>query len=226
MTWPSSPRPARRSISRNLIIRLALEILREGGLDAVSMRRIAQGLGTGPASLYAHVRNKEQLYELMLDELLGDVAVPEPDPSRWREQLKNVARRQLRVLTEYPGIARVAMQTTVPTGPNALRLAEGVLALLRAGGLDDRTAALAFDALALWCSAFALEVSAARTGETDAADTAGRGDLIAAYVAERPAEFPNLLSLGPTLNATPPQERFEFALEVFLAGLTAMAGKR
>jgi hypothetical protein len=68
----------------------------------------------------------------MLEELLGGLTIPEPDPDRWREQLKELAHAQLHVLTEYPGIARVALETIVPTGPNALRLGEGFLAILRA----------------------------------------------------------------------------------------------
>jgi hypothetical protein len=115
------------------------------------------------------------------------------------------------------------METTVPTGPAALRHGEGILALLRAGGLPDRTAALAFDALALWCAAFAVEVSAIRSGEVDAEEVARRSAQIGAYMAERSGEFPNLLTLGPTLASTPPEERFEFGLDVFLAGLAALA---
>ncbi len=222
MTWPPPQKPARRSITQHLIVEIALELLSKHDLDSVSMRRIAKALETGAASLYAHVASKEELHELMLDRLLGTISIPEPDPERWREQLKEVARAQLRVLTAYPGIARVAMETTVPTGPNALRHGEGILALLRAGGLPDRAAALAFDTLALWCSAFAAEVSAARSGEVDPEEVARRGEQIGAYMAERPDEFTNLLHLGPTLSATPPEERFEFALEVFLAGLTAV----
>lgn len=223
MSWPRSPRPARRSLHRDLIVDTALELLGKGDLESVSMRRVAQALGTGAASLYAHVANKDELYELMLDRLLGTIPIPEPDPDRWQEQLREVARAQLAVLTSYPGIARVGMETTVPTGPATLRHGEGVLALLRAGGLPDRTAALAFDALALWCSAFAVEVSALESGEVDAAEVERRSAQIGEYMAARADEFPNLLTLGPTLSSTPAQERFEFGLDVFLAGLAALA---
>ena len=75
-----------------------------------------------------------------------------------------MARAQLAMLTSYPGIARVGLETIVPTGPNALVYGEAVLAVLRAGGLPDQVAVFAFDTLSLWCSAFAFEVSAAKTG--------------------------------------------------------------
>lgn len=218
--WPRT-RPAgqRRTLSQDVIVDMALDLLGKGSLDTVSMRRVAQELGTGPASLYAHVSNKEELYELMLDRLLGRLPRPEPDPAIWAEQIIEMARAQLKMLTSYPGIARVGLETIVPAGPNALAYGEAVLAVLRAGGLPDRVAVLAFDTLSLWCSAFAFELGAAKTGEVDPAAIAARGKEIGAYMAARPTQFPNLLGVGSILSEASPEERFEFGLDVFLAGL-------
>jgi AcrR family transcriptional regulator len=218
MTWPRAAQPTsrRQPLSRDLIVDAALELLGKGNLESLSMRRVAQALDTGAASLYAHVGNKEELHELMLDRLLGTIPLPEPDPSRWQEQLREVCRAQLAVLTRYPGIARVGMETTVPTGPNALRHGETMLALLRAGGLSDRAAALAFDTLSLWGAAFAVEVGAA---EAAASDVERRSAQIGAFMAEHAEEYPNLLRVGPIFGTTSTAERFEFGLTVFLASL-------
>src|ERR1700752_4293361 len=89
--WRQPPAPAaaaRPRLSRELIVDTALGIARAEGFDAVSTRRIAQALGTGPASLYAHVTGKNQLGELMLDRILRDVPLPHPDPARWMEQTR------------------------------------------------------------------------------------------------------------------------------------------
>ena len=219
--WPRSRATGqqRRVLSQDLIVDTALELLGKGSLDTVSMRRVAQELGTGPASLYAHVSNKEELHELMLDRLLGTLPRPEPDPARWTEQVVEMARAQLTMLTSYPGIARVGLETIVPAGPNALAYGEAMLAVLRAGGLPDRVAVLAFDTLALWCAAFAFELGAARTGDADPEQIAERGKEIGAYMAARPTQFPNLLGVGQILSEATPEERFEFGLDVFLAGL-------
>lgn len=219
--WPRS-RPVaqqRRTLSQDLIVDTALELLGRGSLDTVSMRRVAQELGTGPASLYAHVSNKEELHELMLDRLLGRLPRPAPDPDKWTEQIIEMARAQLKMLTSYPGIARVGLETIVPTGPNALAYGEAVLAVLRAGGLPDRVAVLSFDTLSLWCAAFAFELGAARAGDADPAEVAERSKEIGAYMAARPTQFPNLLGVGRILSDATPEERFEFGLDVFLAGL-------
>jgi len=218
--WPRSrPTAQRRALSQDLIVDTALELLGKGNLDTVSMRRVAQELGTGPASLYAHVSNKEELHELMFDRLLGGLPRPAPDADKWTEQIVEMARAQLRMLTSYPGIARVGLETIVPAGPNALAYGEAVLAVLRAGGLPDRVAMLAFDTLSLWCAAFAFEVGAARSGDVSPEQIAERSKEIGAYMAARPTQFPNLLGVGPVLSEATPEERFEFGLDVFLAGL-------
>lgn len=221
--WPRSrPAAQRRALSQDLIVDTALDLLGKGSLDTVSMRRVAQELGTGPASLYAHVSSKEELHELMLDRLLSRLPRPEPNPDIWTEQILEMARAQLKMLTSYPGIARVGLETVIPAGPNALAYGEAVLAVLRAGGLPDRVAVFAFDTLSLWCSAFAYEISAIRTGEVDKAQIEARSREIGSYMAARPAQFPNLLGVGQLLSEATAEERFEFALDVFLAGLVSV----
>ncbi len=218
--WPrSKPAAQRRALSQDLIVDTALDLLGKGSLDTVSMRGVAQALGTGPASLYAHVSSKEELHELMLDRLLGRLPRPKPDPTIWTEQILEMARAQLKMLTAYPGIARVGLETVVPAGPNALAYGEAVLAVLRAGGVPDRVAVLAFDTLSLWCSAFAYELASIRTGDVDEETIATRSREIGEYMAARPTQFPNLLGVGRILSEATPEERFEFGMDLFLAGL-------
>jgi hypothetical protein len=82
--------------------------------------------------------------------------------------------------------------------------------------LPDRPAPLAFDTLGLWCAALAVEVSSASTwpGRARSTPRSRRGARIGAYMAERSAEFANLITLGPTPASTPAEERFEFGLDV------------
>ncbi|WP_344678580.1 TetR/AcrR family transcriptional regulator [Saccharopolyspora taberi] len=211
-------RSAKRPLDTDVIVRTALELTDREGLDAVSMRRVAQELGTGAASLYAYVRNKSELQELMLDLVIGEVPLPEPDPARWEEQLKQFARDQLRVFTAHPGMAQVVARTPAPTGPNALQVTETMLTLLRGAGLPDRIAAFAVDLLALYPNAIALERTA------DFALTDGERDermsQVEDYFAALPAErFPNLLAILPVMMSDEGEERFEFGLELIMRGL-------
>jgi len=220
--WHREPRrrSAKPQLSQELIVTTAMDILAAEGIDAVSMRRVAQALETGPASLYAHVSNKDELDELMFDRVLAGVPLPEPDPGHWVEQIKQVLRGQVAAMSTYPGIAKVAWRTMVPVGPNILRHGEGVLALLRAGGLSLKQAAFAGDALSLYTKAYAYEGSVWTSGEIDIAEVSKRGELMVEYMGSLPAEvFPNMLRLGNLFSAETADERFEFALDMFLGGL-------
>ena len=93
---PARPAGAREPISREAIVKAAVDLLDREGLAALSMRRLGDELGAGAASLYWHVGSKDGLLDLVLDEIIGEQQVPDPDPARWQEQLKEVARHQRR----------------------------------------------------------------------------------------------------------------------------------
>ncbi|MBE8525558.1 TetR/AcrR family transcriptional regulator C-terminal domain-containing protein [Amycolatopsis sp. H6(2020)] len=199
-------------------------VLDDEGFDAVTMRRIAQELETGPASLYAHVSNKDELAELMLDAALADVVVPEPDPARWDEQVKDLVRDQIRVMAAHRGLARIAWDIAVPVTPHSLKQGEAMLALLRAGGLTLKQATFAGDALSLYAKAYAYEASSWTWGEIDQTEAGERGKQMVAYMQSLPAEsFPNMLQVGEFFSAETATERLEFALEAYLAGLKVLA---
>lgn len=217
---PVRSAPERTPLSQRRIVDAALALLTRDGLEAVSMRRVAHALNTGPASLYAHLRNKEELHQLVLDQLIGEVIVPQPDPDQWREQLKELVRSMVQVMTEHPGSAQLAIATSVPTGPNALRVTEGMLAILRSGGLPDRVAALAGDLIATYASALALEAGTWAHAEPDPTTAGQRERQVRDYFAALPPEmFPYIVALARPLTEGSPEERFEFGLEVLVAGL-------
>src|SRR5215471_9501420 len=90
--WQRAPdrqsRRRREPISRDAIVAAAIGLLDREGLAALSMRRLAEELGTGAASLYWHVGSKDGLLDLVFDELIGEEQIPAPDPPRWQEQLR------------------------------------------------------------------------------------------------------------------------------------------
>ncbi|WP_190821150.1 TetR/AcrR family transcriptional regulator [Saccharopolyspora pogona] len=213
-------RPAKHPLSLELIVRTALDLLDSEGLDAVSMRKVAQRLGTGAASLYAYVRNKDELHELMLDLVIGEIEVPQPDPEKWQEQIKGLIRQQVEVLTAHPGIAQVVMRTPAPTGPNALVVSEAMMAVLRSAGLSDRVVAFAVDILALFGTAVAMERSA-DFGLSDA-ERIERMEMVQQYFSELPADrFPTMVSMLPALMSGDEEERFDFGLDILVQGIAA-----
>ena len=82
----------RDPLTREAIVAAALNVLDRDGLDGFSMRRVAEELDTGAASLYWHVGSKDGLLDLVFEEVIGEHEIPDPDPERWQEQIKEAAR--------------------------------------------------------------------------------------------------------------------------------------
>ncbi|TMR88622.1 TetR/AcrR family transcriptional regulator C-terminal domain-containing protein [Nonomuraea basaltis] len=227
--WRKSRKPAqvKRQLSQELIVETGLRILDAEGLDGLSMRRVAQELDTGPASLYAHVANKDELLELIYDRVLGEIELPERDPGRWKEQLRGYATEAHRVFAAHADVARAAL-ANVPTGENSVRVGEFVFGLLIEAGMTPREASLAMDRLSLYVVGDAYEGSLhyARmraAGLTDPGEYfeyfAGQ---IAAYYRELPlSRFPHLVKYIDELIADNGEDRFAYGLELLLDGIEA-----
>jgi AcrR family transcriptional regulator len=215
-------RPAKPALSREAIIDAGLEILRSEGVDALSMRRVAQALDTGPASLYVYVANRAELHALLFDAAAGTVEVEPTDPARWREQLLDLVTRMTRLMSEeYPGIAKMAM-ATIPTGENALRITESMLSLLKAGGVSDQAAAYAADLISMYATAIAYEQSLYATQYADPDHQEREVQRIAAHFAYLSAEkYPTMTALAPFLTRGDGHERFLLGLDVIINGLLA-----
>ena len=217
---PSRAGRAREPLTPDRSAAAALRHVDAGGLDAVSMRGVADALGTGPASLYAHVSGKEELLSLLVERLAGEMHLPEPDPERWQEQVKELVREMHAVLLAHRDVARVSLGT-IPLGEAALGVSERMIEILSLGGLPKQVIAYAVDLLPLYAVATAHEQSlhAERTSTEDGARYAEEVD---AYLAALPPDrFPHLAALAPERGQGDAGERFEFGLDVLVAGLAA-----
>jgi AcrR family transcriptional regulator len=201
----------------------AIEVLDETGVSGLSMRGVAQQLGTGAASLYAHVSSKEELLELVFDELVGRVPLPEPDPERWREQIHQMAIDLRRILLSHRDVALAGLGR-VPTSPNVLRAAEVVVAVMRAGGLSDRVLALGLDQFMLFVSASAFEDSLYEHSGMTQEEIGRYFDEVHAFYERLPADrFPVLASIAAEMTGPDDVERFEFGLTALISGFEAMS---
>jgi AcrR family transcriptional regulator len=231
--WRTQRRAAtgRRPLSQDAIVEVALRVLDAEGLDAVSMRRVAEELGTGAASLYAHVANKDELLDLVYDRVMGEITLTiVPDPARWQEQVRELARASFEVLSRHNDIAKVSL-ANVPVGPNTLRMGEMMLSVVLAGGVSPQAAAWAVDRIALYSNAAAYEgtlynvrrQALGLSGQEYMEHYFGR---IADYYRSLPAEqFPSLVANVDTMMAGDGQERFDFGLDMIIQGLAGYVGK-
>jgi AcrR family transcriptional regulator len=221
---PQRDRPVRQPLTRDGIVEVAMRIVDAEGIDGLSMRRIAQELDTGPSSLYAHVANKEELLELLLDRVAEGVDVPAPDPTGWQKQLRRVARDLHRTLIEHADIARAAL-ANIPTGPNALRVSEGMLAIMLAAGLPPQIASWALDRIFLYVTADAFESSlyiakVRASGQTVEEYLGEFFDQLGGFYRALPADrFPAIAANVDALMSGDGDQRFEFGLDMLVDGL-------
>jgi AcrR family transcriptional regulator len=210
---------SRTALTREGIVTAAVKVLDEVGLDGLSMRRVAAELGTGAASLYWHVADKEQLIHLVLDRIMGELELPEPDPEHWEEQVKWFAHAGRQMFQRHRDVA-LASLGRVPMGPNLVRLAEWMLGVLRGAGIPDREAAWFPDLAALIAAAQAVEDD--MTSAEDDANMKAMGDYLAALPPDR---FPNITGVFSELVSGGADERFEFVVELLVRGLATFIPK-
>lgn len=202
----------------------ALRIVVDQGYDALTMRRVAALLDTGPASLYVHVVNKADLDELIIGRLCNQIVLPEPDPTTWREQTADVCAQLRDQYLKYPGISRAALAMDV-TDLDVLRVNEGLLAILIAGGIPPQRAAWAIDALFLYVGAYTMEMSVdSRIDQREDANRsvgrAERQELIRRFSALPPDRFPHIARYAQELTSGTGHERFDFTLDLIIGNLS------
>ncbi|GAA2041602.1 TetR family transcriptional regulator ActII [Agromyces tropicus] len=144
-----------------------MALLREDGLDAVSMRRVADRLGVAPNSIYAHVADKAALVDELIDAMLA--GVPTPIDGGWRERIERVMRDSRRELLAHPDLVPFAL-VRQSVGPNALRLGEITLTALREAGVDGAAAVTGLQVLLV----HTIGSAAFETGRTQDPDPSAR----------------------------------------------------
>ncbi|WP_329447834.1 TetR/AcrR family transcriptional regulator [Streptomyces sp. NBC_01426] len=133
---PAQPRRGRKpTYSREAITEAAVALADAEGLDAVTMRKVAERAGAGVMSLYSYAPDKETLLHLMVDHVSGELPTTGALTGDWRADLKAIARLQRAHMLRHPWLPAALSTRRVP-GPNTLAFLEHALAALRPAGLD------------------------------------------------------------------------------------------
>jgi len=219
-------RPAKPALTYEGIVATAVRLMEAEGLQRVTMRRLAQELDTGAASLYVYVANTAELHAAILEDLLGALdltpaSVPgkaeDEQPGAWRERLVALLTAYTRLLFQHPALARSALVAR-PSGPNYLALLEAILALLHEGDVPDAQAAWGVDVLLQVATATAAEQSV--RAEDDAAD-AEFAAMVDAVRNTDPASHPRLAAIGDDLFLGEPEERLSWMFRALINGTLA-----
>jgi AcrR family transcriptional regulator len=215
---PIDDHDRRHQLTRERVVAEALAVIAHDGVHALTMRSLAARLGVVPGALYRHVRNKQQLHDLVLDNVLAEVDVHLDPALGWTDQLTAVAHRLRRVLEDHPGVAGI-LKTRDPLGPHSLALAEAFLGPLRAAGFGDREAGLAFFLLVDYTIGFAVSGTPTSVNEQRVRDPATRSQLHQFFRSLPPDRFPALVALGEHVWVDNRDERFTAGLQVLVDGL-------
>jgi AcrR family transcriptional regulator len=191
------------------IVEAALELLDREGLAGVTTRRVAARLGIKSASLYWHIRDREQLLDLLSDRIVEGVRWPSPSMP-WRQKVEHLMTEYLRCLLAHRDAARVSAGRP-PAGPIRLKGAETLLASLLSAGLSEREAIDAGLVLTTYVVGFALEQQAA------GAVSASVGSLDANFS----RTYPTLSRLADRVGPGSTAGRFRGGLKVVLDGIAA-----
>lgn len=205
------------------IIRAALALLDEVGLDGLTMRILAHKLGIKAASLYWHIQNKQDLLSMMADEICAGIPAPHRSLP-WQRQLEALGTAYRQALLGHRDAARVLAISGPPSGPHILRLTEMVLRTLLDAGFKPKDAAYAGSLLNDYVVMFVLEE--ARSAEP-LVETGGSGASSPNWFAALPAdEYPSLVTLANDLVQFDADKRFRFGTEILVNGLEARLVRR
>ncbi|MFI6574175.1 TetR/AcrR family transcriptional regulator [Nocardiopsis sp. NPDC050513] len=172
MSTEPTDTPRRDPLSKETVLRAAVELADEAGTGAPSMRGLARRLGIEAMSLYHHFRNKEAILDGMVDLVFGEIALPSGDAG-WRTAMRRRAVSMRDALTRHPWAISLMDSRTSP-GLATLRHHDAVIGCLRAGGFSISGAAHALSVLDGYVYGFTLqELSLPFTSSADLEDVAG-----------------------------------------------------
>ncbi len=214
LTPPDRTATRRRPLSRDRVLRAAIRLADEGGLEAVSMRKVGRVLRVEAMSLYKHVANKDDILDGIADLVTADFEVPSGDVD-WKTAMRRGAISAHEVLLRHPWASSL-VESRTNAGPARLRYLDAVIGALSAAGFEMPTVMRAVMALDSHTYGFVLQEVAWPFDAEKAPEAA------ATFERGLPAgDYPNLATMAQMV-ATAPQGvpvDFEFGLDLILDGL-------
>lgn len=235
LLWGKTP-PSRRGPRARLaladVVRAAIAITDAEGLSALTTRRVAEELGISPMSFYTYVPGKDELLDLMVDHVLGEIE--RPRGRTWREKLAHVARQNWELALRHPWMLEVMTHRPV-LGPNLMAKYDRELSAVDGVGLSeiemDRALTLVLDyTLGAVRGAARERWVKERTGMSDSEWWTTVEPELSAYLAPSAGDYPVASRVGPVVGeaqgAHDPPGAFAFGLECVLDGLASFIERR
>jgi AcrR family transcriptional regulator len=205
-------RRGRPALPLDRIVAAAIELVDEHGSDGLSMRSLAQRLGSGTATLYRHFANRSELVEVIVDRMLGEAELDTEALTAlpWDRACISFAQRMFDALSRHGNVASLLIGHA-PMGPNALAHRELILSILLDNGFAPVVAAHAYATVSRYVLGFAIQRSRSAAADDDA-------KLAAAFQELDPSRYPATVAVADDL-PVPLEEEFAYGLRLIVAGL-------
>jgi AcrR family transcriptional regulator len=210
---------ARAPLNRERVLRAAVALADEGGVESLSMRRLAQELGVVPMALYKHVANKDELLDGMLDVVVEEIDPPRSDVD-WKTAVRERILSARRALLRHPWASSV-MESRTEATPTVMAYFDSMIGMFRAGGFSMDLTHHAIHAMGSRMLGFSQELFN-DTGDADR-------EMEAEFYEAMAATYPSIFELYLTVvhddasvvggRGCDDQFEFEFALDLLLDGL-------
>ncbi|MEV4674223.1 TetR/AcrR family transcriptional regulator C-terminal domain-containing protein [Actinomadura sp. NPDC049382] len=216
----------RDTLTRDQIVRTAVALLDDEGLEGLNMRALGKRLDSAATAVYWHVKSKDNLVLLATDRVWGELTLPDPDTVGWRAAATAMAADLYRMFTRHPWLVQVFAAHLV-YGESKARHDEHQLAVYEAGGFTgadaDRAAAAVFTYVLGNAAGVAATASLTRGLDRNGGGAREHVDAAMAQAREIAERFPRLRARLDTAAATgyaaSPDQTFEFGLQALLDGL-------
>ena len=224
MTRPEQAR-RRALLNRDRVLQAAVTLADEAGIDALSMRSLAQALGVVPMALYKHVANKDELIDGMVDVVVGEIDPPVTDTD-WESAVRRRILSARRALLRHSWSFRVIASRTSAT-PAVLEYTDSIIGMFRAGGFSVDLTHHVMHALGRRMWGFTWELFDDSPSLDADARAARRREMAGHYphLAEiaMPVAQDGASAVGPDCDQ---QFEFEFALDLLLDGFERLRQQR
>ncbi|MEO3930020.1 TetR/AcrR family transcriptional regulator C-terminal domain-containing protein [Micromonosporaceae bacterium B7E4] len=224
-----APREADPGLTRDRIVQAAIEVADAEGFAALSMRRVAAQLGVGTMALYRYVPSRDDLVQLMVEEVLGEIVLPEPPPSGWRDRLAVITRMQWTSFRRHPWLQQTMSLTRPMLSPRGMAHTDWTMSAVDGLGLDPPTMFYLSVAVASYVHGMAASLvweseAEHETGLTDEEWMASQGSALAGIFAS--GAVPTLARIAEAEFEFDIDKLFEFGMSRMLDGIAVFIDAR
>jgi TetR/AcrR family transcriptional regulator, tetracycline repressor protein len=217
--------PGRDRLSKEAVVERALAMADEGGLEALTIRKLAQSLGVTPMALYWHFRSKEELLEGLAERVWSEIDLTLDSGAPWIKQFRRLMESLVGVLRAHPAAPDLFLRFG-KRSESSLQAMEAALEVLRTAGFNPEQAS-EITRSALWTGiTLVMGEPGLHTGMPPQEwEEKQRRDLVLLSLLPQ-SRFPRIVECaGPLAKCDDPEFHYQFGIDMFVAGVEAVAGR-